>query len=179
MAGGAAHADDDVPAGGGAGVFDQVADDLGAVVPGGFVAEGGGGAGQGEIVINGLGDVGDLDFAEALLGDVAGGKGGVVAADADEGGDAEFFEHGEDVLHLFGGLGGIGAGGAEDGAAFHVDVLDVANGEGLDLGGVTLGDVFEAVTKADDFITLVDAFDGGGGNDAVQSGRRTTTNENA
>jgi hypothetical protein len=68
MARRAAHADDEIPARRGARVLHQVADDLHAVVPRGFVAERRRGTGQRQIVVNRLGHVGDLDFAVAALG---------------------------------------------------------------------------------------------------------------
>ena len=179
VTGGAAHADDEVPTGGGPGVFHEVTDEVDAVVAGGLVAEGGGGAGQREVVIDGLGDVGDLNLAVAALGDDAGGEGGVIAADGDEGGDAKFFEDAEEVLHLFFGLGGVGAGGAEDGAAAEVDVLDVADGEGPALLGIAGGEPFEAIAEADDFVALVYAFNRGGGDDAVEAGGGTATDQDS
>src|ERR1019366_109485 len=91
----AAHADDEIPARGRARVFHQVADKLHAVMPRGFVAERRRGAGKRQIVVNGLGNVRDLDFAVAAFADDAGGKSRVVAADGDERGDAELVKHGE------------------------------------------------------------------------------------
>src|SRR5439155_7421 len=62
-AGGPAHADDEVPARRGAGVLGQVADDGHAQVPGRLEAERRRGAGQRQVVVDGLGDVGDADRA--------------------------------------------------------------------------------------------------------------------
>ena len=84
-----AHADDQVPAAGGAGVLGQVADDGHAEVAGRLEAEGRRRAGQRQVVVDGLGDVGDADRAAGPLVDLAGGEGGVVAADGDQGRDAE------------------------------------------------------------------------------------------
>jgi hypothetical protein len=56
-----------------------------------------------------------------------------------------------------------------------MDVPHVADGQRLDLRGVALRDIFEAVAEADDFVALVDAFDGGRRDDAVDArapGRR-------
>ena len=129
MSGRASHADDEIPARGGARVFHQVADNVNAVVARGFIAERRRGAGQGQVVVNRLGHVRDLDFALALLGHDAGGKGRVVAADGDQRGDAEFFKNAEDIFHLLRRLGRIRARGAENRAALDVDVLHVADGQ--------------------------------------------------
>ncbi len=122
MSGGAAHADDDIPARGGAGVFHQIARELDAVMPRGLEAERRRRAGQRQVVVNRLGHVGHLDFALALLGDHAGGKGRVVAADRHQVGDAELLESGKDILHLLRGLGRVRARGAENGTALEMDV---------------------------------------------------------
>ena len=168
-----------IPARRGARVLNQIADNLHAVMARGFVTERRRGAGQRQIVVNRLGHVRDLDFAAAALGDMAGGKRRVVAADRNERGDAELFEHGENIFHLLLGLGRVRARGAENGTALEVDVLHVADGQRLDLRGVALRDVFEAVAEADDFVALVDAFDGGRRDDAVESGRRTAADQNS
>src|SRR5205085_649496 len=78
MAGGPAHADDEIPASGGAGVLGQVADDADTDLAGGLEAEGGSRAGQGQVVVDGLGDVGDADGAAGPLADLAAAVGGVV-----------------------------------------------------------------------------------------------------
>ena len=175
----APHADDEIPARRGAGVFHQVADNLHTVVARGFVTEGRRGAGQRQIVVNRLGHMRDLDLAAAAFRHMAGGKRRVVAADADERGDAELFEHGENVLHLLFGLGRVRARGAENGAALEMDVLHVADGQRFDLRGVAGGDVLEAVAETDDFVTLIDAFNRGRRNDAVQARSRPAADQNS
>ena len=179
MPGRASHADDDVPARGGARVLHQVAHNIDAVVAGRFITECRRGTGQGQVVVNRLGHVRDADFPEALLGHDAGGKGRVIAADGDQRGDAELFKDAEDILHLFRRLGRIRARGAENRAAFDVDVLHVTDGQRPAILHVALGEPLEAVAKADDFVTLVDAFDGGGGDDAVKARRRTAADQNS
>ena len=114
----------------------------------------------------------DLDFAVAALADEAGGKSRVIAADGDERGDAEFLEHGEKIFHVLLGFGRIGARGAEDGAALEVDVPHVADGQRLDVRGVALREIFKTVAEADDFEALIDAFNGGRGDDAVDARAR-------
>ena len=67
MSGGAAHADDEIPARGGAGIFREVAHGADAVMPGGLEAERRRRAGQRQIVVNGLGHVGDADVIAGVL----------------------------------------------------------------------------------------------------------------
>ena len=44
---------------------------------------------------------------------------------------------------------------------------------------VALREIFEAVAKADDFVALVDAFNRGRRDDAVESGRRAAADQNS
>ena len=57
-----------------------------------------------------------------------------------------------------------------------MDVLHITNGQRLYLGRVALRDEFEAIPEADDFVALIDAFYGGGSDNAVQPGSRATAN---
>ncbi len=132
-------------------------------------------AGQRQIVVNRLGHVGDLDFPLALLGHNARGKSGVIAADRHQRRDAELVECLEDIFHLILGLGGVGARGAENRAAAQVNARHVADGQRLALVDIALREVFEAVAKTDDFKSTVDAFDGDGGDDAVDARGRAAT----
>src|SRR5262249_35251018 len=138
VAGRPAHADDEVPAQGGAGVLGDVADDAHPDLPGRLEPERGGRARQGQVVVDGLGDVGDADGAWGLGVDLAAGEGGVVAADGHQHGDVELAQHVQDVAHVLLGLGRVGAGGAEDRPAAEVDSFDVVDGEGSDVVGVAL-----------------------------------------
>ena len=61
VAGRPAHADDEIPARGGARVLGQVADDADADLAGRLEAERRRRAGQGQVVVDGLGHVGDAD----------------------------------------------------------------------------------------------------------------------
>ena len=166
---GAAHANDEIPTRGGAGVFHQIARKLDAVMPRGLEAERRRRAGQRQIVVNRLGHVRHLDFALALLGHDAGGKSRVVAADRHQVGDAELVKSSENILHLLLGLGGVGSRRAENGTALEVDSGNIADGQRLALVRIALREVFEAVAEADDFKTVVDAFDGGRRDDTVDA----------
>ena len=179
MPGRAPHADDEIPARGGARVLHQVAHNVNAVVARRFVTERRRRTGQGQIVVNRLGHVRDADFAIALFGHDAGGKCRVVAANRHKGGDAELFKDAEDIFHLLRGLGRVGARGAENRAAPDVNVLHVADGQRAAILHLALRQPFEAVAEADDFVSLVDAFDGGGGDDAVEARSRAATNQNS
>ena len=121
----------------------------------------------------------DFDFAFAVFGNITGGEGRVIATDANECGDTKLFEHRENILHLLLRFSRIRARRAENRTASQVNILYVANGQRLDLRGVALRDVFKTVAETNDFVALIDAFNGGGGDNAVQSGRRTTADQNS
>ncbi len=80
----AAHAHDEVPARGGARVFHQALDDVGADRARGFEAERRRVVGQRKIVVDRLGDGRDADAPVRSLGDPRRAVGRVVAADADQ-----------------------------------------------------------------------------------------------
>src|SRR5690606_37533803 len=84
VAGLAPHDDDDEPAVCGAGVLHDREHDVGAGVAGGLIAESGHAGGEGEVVVDGLWDMGDANTAGGLAGDGGGAEGRVVAADGDE-----------------------------------------------------------------------------------------------
>ena len=174
----AAHADDEIPARSGARVFHQIADELHAVMTRRLEAERRRRAGQRQVVVNRLRNMRDLDLAIAALADNAGGKPRVVAADGDQRGDAEFLEHGERCVMLL-GFRRVRARRAEDGAALEMNFLHVADGQRLDLRRVAGGEMSETVAEADDFKPVVDAFDGGRRDDAVNAGRGTAADQNS
>ena len=60
-----------------------------------------------------------------------------------------------------------------------VDGLYVINRQPRVMLGVTLGEPLEPVAKADDLKPLIDALDGRGGNDAIDSRRRSATDQDA
>jgi hypothetical protein len=60
-----------------------------------------------------------------------------------------------------------------------MDVPHVADGQRLDLRGVALRDMFEAVAEADDLKALIDAFNRGRRDDAVESGCRPAADQNS
>ena len=164
---------------GGAGVLHQITNDVNAVVARRFITERRRRAGQGQVIVNRLGHMRDADFAVALLGHDAGGKGRVVTADRHERGDAKFVKDAEDVLHLRLGLGGVRARGAENRAAAQMDVLHIADGQRPVVLHIALRQPFETILKADDFVALIDAFNGGCGDDAVEARCRAATNQNS
>ncbi len=55
----------------------------------------------------------------------------------------------------------------------------VANRQRLAMLRLARREPFEAVVKADDFVALVDAFNGGRRDDAVDAGRRSATDQNS
>ena len=83
----------------------------------------------------------------------------------------------EDVLHVLGRFGGIGAGGAEHGAAAQGLVLDVVDGQPADEFAIALDEPFEAVADAEDLDVIVDGFDGHGTDDAVDPRGRAASDE--
>lgn len=167
---GPAHADGQVPARRGTGVLGQVANDVHSFLAGGFEAEGWRRTGQRQVVVDGLGNVGDADAPLGPAIDLAAGKGGVVAADGDQGVDVEIAKNVKDVLHVLRGLGGIGVRRAEHGAAAHGLVLDVIGREPADEFAIALDEVLEAVANAVDLHVIIDCFDGDGANNAIDAG---------
>src|SRR5882724_3821328 len=103
----------------------------------------------------------------------------VIAANGHERRDAELLEHTEKIFHVLLGFRRIRARRAEDGTAFEMDVFYVADGQRLDLRCVARRQMFEAVAEADDFIALIDAFNRGRRDDAVESGRGAAADQNS
>ena len=56
---------------------------------------------------------------------------------------------------------------------------DITDGQRLAMLRFARREPFEAVAKADDFESLVDAFNGGRRDDAVDAGRRSATDQNS
>ena len=168
-----------IPARSGARVLRQIADNVNAVVPCRFKSERRRRTGQRQIVVNRLGHVRDLDAAFALFGHDAGGKRRVVAANGHQRGDAELFKNAEDIFHLRFGLRGVRARGSQDGAAAQMDFLHVTDRQRPAILHLALREPFEAVPEADDFVALIDAFDGGRRDDAVDARRRAATDQNS
>ncbi len=84
----ASHRYDEIPAVGGSRIFHQVADEFRADMPCGFKTEGGHAAGQGQVIVNGLGNMGNPNCATRCLDNLARRKCRVVTADSDEVADA-------------------------------------------------------------------------------------------
>ena len=175
------------PAPGGLGVLGEVADDAHAHLPGRLEAESRGRFGQGEVVVDGLGHMGDADAPLGAGMHLAAGIGGVVAADGHEARDVQFLQHIQDVLHRLRLLGGVGARGAQQRPALQVDGLDGVDGQVEDVLALAIGDplerghaldeVLEAVVEAQDLEALLDGLDGDGGDDAVEAGGRPAADE--
>ncbi len=127
--------------------------------------------GKRQIVVDGLGHVGHADGPCRLAMDLAGRECRVVAADGHQVVDAQALEDFQDVVHVFGRLGGVGARGAQDRAAAVMDILDIVDGQLAQHGGIALDEPLEAVGHAEDFDAVVDRFDGHGADDAVDSRR--------
>ena len=149
-----AHDDVDFDTGQSA-VVEVVADD-------GVGDEGGGGAVAGrmigfeEVVVDGFGDVEDLEVIAGVLGetvDDVGGAGGVVSADVEEVMDVVLFEDFKDSVAGFGIW--LGAGGAESGGGGFGDVVEVPFGEESEIGELFVDDAFDAMEGA------VEVFDTG------------------
>src|SRR5439155_21947 len=174
---GPAHADDQIPARRGPRILGQAADDLHAEVAGGFEAEGRRRAGQGQIVVDGLGHVGDADLAGGAAIDLAAREGRVVAADGDDAVDLQAAQDAEHVVHRFGRRGRIGARRPQDGAAAEGDLLDVFNSEPADVFAAAFDELLEAVANAEDVDAVIDGLDGDGTDDAVDAGRRSATHD--
>ncbi|OPZ79635.1 MAG: hypothetical protein BWY77_01321 [bacterium ADurb.Bin431] len=181
MTGVAPHGDGDVPAVHGAGVFHQILDQGGAEIAGGLVTEGGKIVGQGQIIVDGFGDMGELDLAAGRAGDLHGAEGGVVAADSDHVGDAEGLEEFHRILDPVWRLGRVGARGAQDRSPVVVNAGDVADAQlldvGLELRFIPLDQPFVAIHNAVDVEVMAPGLDGHCGDDAVQSGRRTAADK--
>ena len=140
----------------------QAVDGVGGGLHGGVEAKGE--LGDSEVVVDGLGDA---DDGGAFGGEPAGDGKRVVATDGDEGVDALAFKRGNHSARAaFGGVG-VGARGAEDGAAEGKDVVAVRGAEGHE---VAFHDARPAVAEADDFVAVLAlAFGDNGSDDRVQS----------
>ena len=175
----AAHRDRDIPAAGGARVLHQRFDDGGADGAGGLEAEGRGVLGQRQVVIDSLGDGGHADPALHPLGDARGAEGRVITADTYEVADAEQRERADHAIEGGFVLGGIRARGAEDRAAAEVDAADVGDFQLHRMADVALGEPSIAVAQAEHAHPTVDRFDGGGGDHAIDAGRRSAADQDA
>src|SRR5262245_45621301 len=74
-----------------------------------------------EIVVDGFRHMTDADLSTRVLGDLTGGKHGIVAANGYQIGDVQSIERLEQPRHVFGLLRRIGPGGVEDGATFEMN----------------------------------------------------------
>ena len=102
--------------------------------------------GGAEVVVDGFGDVVDVEFDAVLdghFGGDAGGVGGVVAADVEEVFDVIAFEGLEDFLAV--GLVGLVAGGAEGGGGGLGDAFEEVEGEVVEGDEFVLDDAADAM----------------------------------
>ena len=180
VAGRAAHADDEIPARGGAGVLGEVADDADAVWRAVSKPNVGVEPGSGKSLSIVLGTwatrmLPPLRLSTWLPEKAVSSPPMVTSAVM-----PSFSNTVKNVVHVLLGLGRVGARRAEDGAALEVNVLHVADGERLDLWSCSpFDDALEAVAEADDLVALVDAFDRDRRDDAVDAGGRTAADQNS
>ena len=183
------HTNNDVPPTGGPGIGEQGARRKHAEVAGGLEAEGGCPLGERQVVVDGLGDVGDAERGDAVfqvgagadpLGDLTGRKGGIVAANGHQGVDLHLAQDPEDVGHVLFLLGGVGPRGAEDGASAKIKDGDFIDGQFPIVAHTAFDEVLEAVLEPDDFHAIVlDGLDGHGRDDAIDTGRGAASDEDA
>ncbi len=139
-------------------------------MPRGLEAEGRGAFGQRQVVINRFGHMRHADGAMIArhprpdpFGDLAGGKGRVVAADGHKSVDLHLGQNFENLGHVFFFFGRVGARSAEDGAAIEIGCCCFLYAEYVVVLETALDEVFEAVLEADDFhFVFFDGFDGDG-----------------
>ncbi len=105
-------------------------------------------------------------------------KPGVVAADGHERGDAQLLQPLQHVLHARLGFGGVRPRRPQNRAAAKVDSGDFVDGQVHDVIRIALGEPLESVAEADHLESLVDAFDGGGADDAVDARGGSAAHQN-
>ncbi len=173
------HHYDVVPASRGPGVFHQMGEQPGGVLPGGLEAEGGNAGGEWKIVVDGLGDVGNSDAPLGLFGDTKRREGGVVTADGDEVIDTELVEAGDHAIEILGALGGIRPGSQQDRAAERTDPRDVRDFQGDGVAGVALHQPAEALPDAVHLGAVSSREDGGRSDHSVDSGGRPASHQDS
>lgn len=125
-----------------------------------------------DVVVHGLGNA---DYWMAVGGELVGHGKGVVAADGDEGVEADFFENGTGHgVSLFVGAG-VGARGAEHGAALVEDAGDVVRGHPK---VVALEDSGPAIAKSLDLPAQQRGFSDDGADGGVKTGTVSAAGEN-
>ncbi|GDY42122.1 hypothetical protein SANT12839_030040 [Streptomyces antimycoticus] len=148
-------------------------DGLGGDVDGGVEAEGVVGGGQ--VVVDGLGDADAAD--PVVVGEPGGDAEGVLAADRDQRVDLLLDQGLLDPPDAVLALEGVGAGGAEDGAAARQDAAHRADVEG---NGVVLERASPAVPEADEVIAVfLYALAHDGADDRVEPGAVTATGQHS
>src|SRR5262249_5665711 len=142
-------------------------------------AEGRNAGGKGQVVVDGLRNVSDLDCAARIGVDLTAAKGRIVAADRHQIGNAEPLEAIQHVGHVGRILGRVCPAGAEHAATLLIEGSDIGNGEMSDVRDVAVDEVLEAVADADDFEALVDGLNRDRANHPVDTGGRPTANHDA
>src|SRR5579875_69258 len=177
MAGRSPHTNDDIPARRGPGVLGQIADDADADLPGRLETERWRRAGQGEIVVDGLGHMSDTNGAAGLGVNLAAGIGRVVAANRHQHGHVQPAEHVQDVLHVLFRLGGIGTRRTQDGAAAQMDGLDLIDRQLAIVLGITFDQPLKTIAEADNLDALLNGLNGHRADNAIDPRGRTTANQ--
>ena len=132
---------------------------------------------QVEVVVDRLGHMHHVDPAGGLLLDHHGRERGVVPADGDQIGHAQAQQRQHDVLQVLGLGRRVGARDADVRAATEVDAGDRINGQRAGVIDVALHEPLEAILDAEHVDALEQCADGGGGDDAVDAGRRPSAHE--
>ncbi len=178
-AGLAAHAHGRVPARRGLGVLHEALDDGCAHRPRRFEPEGRHVLGQRQIIVDRLRDRHHFDVAACGFRYFGGAVGRVVAADAQQVRDAERCEAADAVLQRRLIFGRIRARRAQDRTAGPMDAAHVVDVQLDGVLRVAASQPLKPVIDAEDATALIDRFDRGGGDDAVDARCRPAAHQDA
>ena len=177
MAGMAAHHGDEEPLLRGGGVLHQVPHQVLAEVDRGHETEGRDVVRQRQVVVDGLGDVGDGELARERRRDLRAGEGGVVPADGDQVGDLQPAEALGDLAERLRRPRRVRARRAEDRAALEVDSRHLVDVELLHVREVPAHQPLVAVEEPEHAQALVAGLDRGGRDDRVDSRGRPAADQ--